>query len=191
MYFNDDLFLLKESKVEDFFINGYPVLRGSWKRFNEDIFVKKIKYFFQSNSKKRRVGHKVAQEKGAKLTGFSNYYKFHHTPHPFRKSTIENFFNENNNIFIENIKYKFRNINQFTPQSLSNHLEIKNGTCTLIDDYKLTYFQNYKKPFWWLKYRLNKIDKENQKLFLCMQSLDQCPEEKLSYIKNWLYNKYD
>lgn len=191
IYFNDDLFLLQEIKIEDFFINGFPVLRGSWKKFNEDIFIKKVKFFFQSKNKRKRAGHKVAQEKAAKLLGFSKYFKFHHTPHPFRKSTIEGFFNENDDIRIENIKYRFRNNNQFTPQSLANHLEIKNETSNLEKDYRMVYFQNYKKPFFWIKYKLNRANKDKSKLFLCMQSLDQCPVDKLAYIKNWLSNKYD
>ncbi|MGB0879658.1 MAG: Stealth CR1 domain-containing protein [Polaribacter sp.] len=191
IYFNDDLLLLRKTKVEDFFKNGYPVLRGSWKKFNEDIFIKKVKFFFQNNSKRKRAGHKIAQQKGAKLVGFTKYFKLHHTPHSFRKSTIENYFNNNNDVKIENIKYRFRNNTQFTPQSLANHLEIKNNTYILKNDYQLVYFQNYKKPFWWIKSKLKKVEKDKNKLFLCMQSLDQCPEEKLRYIKNWLHNKYD
>ena len=59
------------------------------------------------------------------------------------------------------------------------------------DDYKLSYIQNYKKPFLWLKYKLRDADKNGNKLFLCLQSLDQCPPEKLSFIKKWLQEKYN
>jgi hypothetical protein len=191
IYFNDDLFLLRETKIGDFFKNNFPVLRGSWKKFNEDIFIKKVKLFFQSNAKSKRAGHKLTQEKSAKLVGYNRYFKFHHTPHPFRKSTIENFFSKNENIRTENINYKFRNSNQFTPQGLANHLELKNKTCSLVKDYRIVYYQNYKKPFWWLKYKLRKAERDQNKLFLCMQSLDQCPGEKQKFVKNWLHDKYD
>ena len=36
------------------------------------------------------------------------YYNFRHTPHPIRKSTFENYFKKHPEVFIENIKYKFR-----------------------------------------------------------------------------------
>ena len=188
IYFNDDMFLIRETKVKDFFEEGFPVLRGKWFQLNEDNLLKKI---FSSKKKKTRAGHKIAQQKGAKIIGFKKYYKFEHTPHPFRKSTFSNFFKENKDIEKNNIKYRFRNINQFTPQSLINHIEIKNGTCKLESEYKMVYFQNYKKPFWWIKFKLLNFTKNADKLFLCMQSLDQCPEKKLKFIKKWLSNKYD
>jgi hypothetical protein len=191
IYFNDDCFLLKEVKIDHFFYNGYPVLRGKWKKFNEDIFIKQIKIFFQGKNKGSKIGHKIAQEKAAKLAGFEKYFKFHHTPQPLRKSTIKNFFNENEDVRVENIKYRFRNKNQFLLHGLANHLEIKNNTFLLKENYQLVYFQNYKKPFWWLKMKLKRAKNDKNKLFLCMQSLDQCPEKKLMYIKKWFNCKYD
>jgi hypothetical protein len=191
IYLNDDFFLIKETKVEDFFKNGHPLLRGKWKKFNEDIFVKQIKYFFQSKNKDVKIGHKAAQEKAAKLVSFKKYFKFHHTPQPLRKSTIENFFSENKGIRRENIKHRFRSNNQFLLQSLANHLEIKNKTFLPRDEYQLVYFPNYKKPFWWIKYKLKNSEQSTNKLFLCMQSLDLCSDDKLNYIKNWLEKKYN
>ena len=183
IYFNDDMFLIKEVSLEDFFIRGVPVLRGKWLKFNEDMFFKKI---FSSKNKKTRAGHKIAQEKGAKIIGFKKYFKFHHTPYPLRKSTFENFFKINPQIEDLNIKYRFRNYNQFTPQGLVNHIEIQNNSCVLKFDYQMLYFQNYKKPFLWLKFKLNILSQKKDKLFLCAQSLDQAPNHKLKLILNWL-----
>ena len=187
IYFNDDMFLVKEVKETDFFIDGKPVIRGKWLPFNENIFYKR---WFNSEKKKNRAGHKKAQEKSAKLLGLQKYYKFHHTPYPLRKATFRNFFKEQREVELLNIVHKFRNKEQYTPQGLANHIEIKNKTAVLKNDYQLVYFQNYKKPFAWLKLKLNKVTKRQNKLFLNMQSLDQCPKEKLSYVLNWLENKY-
>ncbi|CAM1333276.1 Stealth CR1 domain-containing protein [Tenacibaculum aestuariivivum] len=187
IYFNDDMFLVREVKIADFFIDGKPVIRGKWLSFNENILYKRL---FNSNKKKKRAGHKKAQEKSAKLVGFKKYYKFHHVPYALRKSTFLNFFKENKAVEILNIKHKFRNPNQYTPQGLANHIEIKNKTAVLKSDYQLIYFQNYKKPFFWLKFKLNTFTKRKNKLFLNMQSLDQCPKEKLDYVLSWLDNKY-
>lgn len=190
VYFNDDLFLLKETSREDFFKDGFPILRGKWSKFNEDIFIKRFKKLITNKAKAKKAGHKIAQQKGAKISGFKRYFKHDHTPHTFRKSTLENFFKEHKEIETTNVKYRFRHSDQFTPQSLANHIEIKNNTCSLSNDYNMIYFQNYKKPFWWLKLKLLRFSKKPDKLFLCMQSLDQCPEEKFSFIKKWLLNKY-
>jgi len=176
IYFNDDFFLINETKPEDFFKDSLPILRGKWQKFDSDIFYKKFK--------KARIGHKYAQQKAAQLLGFKNYYNFKHTPHPLRKSTFENYFNSNKEVFIDNIKYKFRNDIQFTPQGLANHIEIKNKTCVLKDDLQLMYFRSYKKPLFWYKFKLNIHSKG--KLFLGLQSLDLCPPHILKYLLDWL-----
>ena len=108
-----------------------------------------------------------------------------------KKSTFENFFKNHPELLDINIKHRFRHPEQYTNQSLANHIEIKNNNFGLKKDYQLVYFQNYKKPFWWIKYKLTKLTTDKNKLFLCMQSLDQCPENKLTFIKNWLNKKYN
>ena len=176
IYLNDDFFLINETKPEDFFKNGLPVLRGKWQQFDSDIFYKKFK--------KIKLGHKTAQQKGAQLAGFKKYYNFKHTPHPFRKSTFENYFKTNEDIFIGNIKYRFRSHDQFLFQSLINHIEIKNKTCVFKNDLQLLYFRSYKKPLFWYKFKINIQTKG--KLFLGMQSLDLCPPHILKYLLDWL-----
>ncbi|AOZ98132.1 Stealth CR1 domain-containing protein [Flavobacterium commune] len=179
IYFNDDFFLINQTNPEDFFKDGFPVLRGKWLKFDSDLFYKKFK--------KERIGHKNAQQKAAQLIGFKNYYNFKHTPHPLRKSTFEHYFNNNQAVFLENIRHKFRNNNQFTPQGLANHIEIKNKTCVLKEDLQLMYFRSFKKPLFWYKFKLNIQSKE--KLFLGLQSLDICPEPVLNYLLSWLENR--
>ena len=179
IYFNDDFFLIKHTKPTDFFRNGLPVLRGKWLKFDKDIFYKKFK--------KIRVGHKKAQQKAAQLVGLKKYYNFKHTPHPLRKSTFKTYFNNNPNIFIENIKYRFRNKNQFTPQGLANHIEIKNKSCVLIPDLELLYMRSYTKPLFWIKFIF--LLNGNKKRFLGLQSLDQCPSKTLKFLSKWIENR--
>ncbi|WP_179346347.1 stealth family protein [Winogradskyella ursingii] len=180
IYLNDDFFLINEVKPTDFFINGQPVLRGKWLKFEENIFYKKLKA-------PKVSGHKAAQQRAAKLAGFNKYYNFKHTPHPFRKTTFQQYFQENEDLFIDNIKYRFRSNHQFLFQGLINHLEIKNKTCVLKDDLQLIYFRSYKKPLFWYKFKLNIKSKGN--LFLGLQGLDQCPPNILEYILQWLKDR--
>jgi hypothetical protein len=116
IYFNDDFFLINKTRSEDFFQKGLPVLRGKWLKFDQDIYYKKFK--------KQKKGHKSIQQNAARLAGFNKYYNFKHTPHPLRKSTFEIYFKENPKTFINNIKHRFRDSTQFTPQGLANHIEI-------------------------------------------------------------------
>ena len=195
LYLNDDFFLLRETNVSDFFMNNKPVIRGFWTNFYEDIWYKKVQKivykFFDKESKENIYGFKKGQQNIAKILGFKKYVRLDHTIAPLRKSTYNNYYIKNPEILGLNIKHRFRHPEQYTNQSLANHLEIKKDNFVLKNDYQLVYFQNYKKPLWWLKNKLKRAEKDKNKLFLCMQSLDQCPKEKLVYIKNWLHNKYD
>ena len=173
IYLNDDFFLINDTKPSDYFVDGKPVLRGKWRKIDKEKL-----------NKRSKAGHKMAQQKAAQIAGFNKYYNFRHTPHPLRKSTFKDFFERNKDTFLENIKYRFRSENQFTPQGLANHLEIKNKTCILQSDLQLLYFRSYKKPLFWYKYKLN--TKSKNKLFLGLQSLDLCPPHILKYILKWL-----
>ena len=176
IYFNDDFFLINPTKPSDFFRNGLPVLRGKWLKFDEDIFYKKFK--------SPKFGHKTAQQKAAKLVGLKKYYNFKHTPHPLRKSTFETYFKAHKSVALNNIKYRFRNKNQFTPQGLANHIEISNKTCYLEKGLKLLYFRSYKKPLFWYRFKFKRQSDKN--LFLGLQSLDLCPPNILNFLFLWL-----
>lgn len=175
IYLNDDFFLINPTKPDDFFKDGLPILRGKWLKFDRDIFYKKFK--------KQRKAHKFYQQNAADLVDSKKYFKFFHTPHPLRKSTFENFFAAHENIFIENIKHKFRHPSQFTPHGLANHIEIKNDSCFLQDKTKLIYLRSYKKPLFW--YQIYFKFKEKA-LFAGFQSLSECTENKLEFILDWL-----
>ncbi|EAR12681.1 hypothetical protein PI23P_08645 [Polaribacter irgensii 23-P] len=192
LYFNDDFFILNKTTATDFFIKRVPIIRGRWKLFHEDIWHKKLKAFFQDflGKKKNSYSHNQGLQKSAKFLKMEKYILPKHTPSSLRKSTLSNYFEKHSNVLEKNIKYRFRHPSQFVCHSLSNHLEIKKNTFIFKKDCQLIYLQNYKKPFFWIKLKLNYMAKDQNKLFLCMQSLNQSSEKKLQYIKSWLYNKY-
>ena len=191
LYFNDDLFLLNQVMEEDFFIDGKLVLRGLWTPFYEDIWYKKVQAFLLSlrnKKKKKQYGHKLGQQTIAKTLGFNKYLRIEHCVAPMRKSTLKQYYKASPEVLDCNLKYRFRHPDQHVVQSLAYHLEIKNNSAVIKNDFQLVYFQNYKKPLAWIKYKLNKGLKN--KLFLCMQSLDQCSEDKLAYILPFLSQRF-
>ena len=191
IYFNDDFFLLNQLSEEDFFKEGKPVIRGLWTLFYEDIWYKKVQAFLLSlrnKKKKKQAGYKLGQQTIAKILGFKKYLRIDHCAAPMRKSTLKQFYQVSPEVLDCNLKYRFRHPDQYVVQSLANHLEIKNNTAVITKEFRLVYFQNYKKPLTWIKYKLKKGIR-NQ-LFLCMQSLDQCSEEKLAYILPFLSQRF-
>lgn len=195
IYFNDDFFIIKETEPTDYFIDGNPVLRGKWTSFDEDILYKsiyrKIRIALGKKDKLKKYGYKRGQQKAARIAGFDKYFRIDHTPAPTRKSVIKDFFDENPNLKLQNIKHKFRNPEQYLFQSLVNNLEIKNKSAVLKNDFQLGYIGSYKKPFFWYKLTLFRYKINSNKLFLNLQSLDLAPENKLRMILGWLSKRLD
>ncbi len=189
IYFNDDFFLMRSTSPTDFFIEGKPVIRGQWESFYENQKLRKVynglKTFFNKPVKKKsHVGYKQVQQTSAKLVGFDKYVNRHHTPVSMRKSTLETFFKDNN-LLRENIKYRFRNQNQFLITSLSEHLEIKNKTFSFKTDNQLTYFRSYKNIFF-VKLKLFFFLINKNKRFMTFQSLELADPKTLQYILGWI-----
>jgi hypothetical protein len=187
VYFNDDFFLIKETKPEDFFIKNKPVLRGKWLEYDENRWITNLMH---SRKRKRIFCHRFGKQDTAKLLGFDKYYDFHHTPHPIRKSTIKSFFEKDSNLLEDNLKHKFRHKSQILLQGLANHLEIKAKTCILKSDLSLVYTHKYS---WFsiLKKVLKSELRAEKELFLCLQSLETVSKPKLKFLLKWIDKKLD
>ena len=189
VYFNDDVFLMRDVKPTDFFINGSPVIRGKWEAFYENRTFRNIFNSFRSLIRKPRrrkaSGFKQVQQNSAKLAGTSRYVRRFHTPVSIKKSTLDNFFAENSEILRENVKHPFRDKTQFIISSLSEHLEIKNKTYYFQRDTQLSYFRTYKHIFL-VKLKLFMFLKNEKKLFATFQSLELASNEIQAYIFKWL-----
>ncbi len=190
--FNDDTFLMRATTKEDFFKKGLPIVRGRWEKYYEDQILRNlyIKFLSLFGVKKNlsTPGYKKAQQKSAKLVGTKKYIRRDHTPVSLRKSTIEEFFETNNEIFKNNIKHRFRDESQFIISSLSNHLEVEKGTYYLENDFQLSYFQSYRNLLF-IKFKLYWFSYNKIKLFMCFQNLEIAKEVELNFILNWIDRK--
>lgn len=186
--FNDDTLIMREVSVDDFFINGEPIIRGKWQQFNENKTIRKsyhkILTFLDIPIKKNKYSFKKLQQNSAKLALMDKYVRRFHTPVCVRKSTLTNFFKKDT-LLRKNIQHRFRNENQFLLSSLSEHLEIKNNTYHYRNYSQLTYFRSYKK-LWLTKLKLNWFEKDKSKLFITFQSLDMANDKILEYILYWI-----
>ncbi|MGK0453157.1 MAG: hypothetical protein ACJAYY_000616 [Paraglaciecola sp.] len=192
LFFNDDFFLMKETKIEDFFIGNATVIRGKWDSYYEDKPIRKLALKLKSIFKKvdpNKGGYKLSQQNTAKLLELKKYLRIDHTPVAIKKSSIEGYFKLNPKSLDHNIKYKFRHKTQFLIMSLSNHLEIKKNTFILKNNFNLSYYQSYN----YLKviFKLFLFDKDKTKKFMCFQMLVLANKKSLSYILNWIDKKLD
>jgi hypothetical protein len=123
IYLCDDFSIARPVQPTEFFENDLPVLQGTLKPLPPSIFP-----WLRSKLKLHRPGHKRAQQAGARLAGRrGSYLLVRHHPHPMRRSTLTRFFASNPSVLRAQAGHRFRSVAQFSPVSLSNHLEIAAG----------------------------------------------------------------
>lgn len=188
IYFNDDFILTQKVTPEHFFRNGSVVLRGDWKRMQtygsiriliNRVFSKLVRSLFKIT----RSLHHLQQIKSARKAGFKKrYFRFPHVPHPLRKSTIERFFSDNPDSFEENIRYRIRDVQQFSSIFLSHYLEILGGTA-ILSDTRGIYMLNGETDFNYnLRKKINKI-RQSKCTFLSLQGFEKFSESNKSEIE--------
>lgn len=185
IYFNDDILLLKPVSVRDFFREDKVVLRGRWTSFREGKLHKQL-----FPRKAGTTSFTQGQENSAKKVGFNRLFRYDHCPQPLHRSTLESYFLENPTVETQNCQYRFRNGNQFLSVGLAHHLEIKNNRSIIEHNMRLAFFSSYKKPLCWLQRQFYRLENNNNKWFLNLQSLDLCPAKKQAFIMDWLERYY-
>lgn len=196
IYFNDDFLLTKKVTPEDFFNREKVVLRGSWEKmvkFNQPrvYFHRTINYLLKKMLGIHRTMYLMAHMQGAKLAGFTDkYYWSPHIPHPIRATTLYNFFAANKEIFYHNIKYPFRDMNQFRPISLANHEEIIMNNVVLENADSSEMISGERDTKSNIINKIKNIKSGNTK-FLCLNSLDKIKNPLRSDIEYFLMEYLD
>ncbi len=190
IYFNDDMFLVKKTNPEDWFVGDKAVLTGNWvKTYNKKtikIISQKIISFFNM-----RPSFNASQSKAANIAGFnSKYFKSYHCGRPQIKSIIKDFYNKNPEKLVDQIKYKFRDDRQYMPYSLCWHLLIKK---TLFIESSISKLVEIKKASELspnqLVNLLNKIDTQADIKFLNIQDLNLASDVTQQVFQKWFFKK--
>jgi len=190
VYFNDDIFLLRSIKPEDWFVDSKPVLRGSWSTppFERLLWdqIKKgvIKLFLPNKKIDLQASFQVNQWTAAKLLGFKfRYFKSGHTPLAMDRNRLENYFKSKPQILEQNISHRFRNYEQFNTVSLANHLEIKAGNENFANSQAI-YMQPHNRGDQYVDKKFEECKKDKTKFFACVQSLDLSSSEDQKKVKD-------
>ena len=190
IYFNDDMFLIKETNPEDWFLDKKAVLTGIWaKTYNRHpvkTILEKIK-----NLLKIRPSFNAAQSKAANIVGFQNrYFKSYHCGRPQIKSVIKDFYDKNPEKLVDQIRYKFRDSRQYMPYSLCWHLLIKKKLFIESPISKLIEIKKARElsPNQLISL-LNKIDSQANIKFLNIQDLNLASDIAQQVFQNWFFEK--
>lgn len=189
VYFNDDMFLIRPIKEEDWFVNNVPVLRG--KKTLAPIFHviwQKIQLILNSDKKLRPSFH-LGQYNAAKVSGFNfTYFVFSHTPHPILKQNSKTFLELSKERIEQQLKFKFRHFSQFNFISYCYHLTLKKEMYS-IQPFALSYVQPVKRKKNYINKKIALCEKKEAIKFMCVQSLDLCSKEDQNKILDWIHNR--
>jgi len=177
VYFNDDEILIRELREEDWFIGDRPVLMGRWllppyRRYAISKLKVLINRHLRNNKDYRpRISFYIRQWKSASLPGFRRRYFFHdHSPHPFNKKTLEEYFTAHPGVLEKTISYRFRDPDQVLVSSLAYHLEILKGNRNF-RKIRLGYFHPWY-PDWRLYKRIRRCGNDTRIKFICVQNIE-------------------
>ncbi len=195
VYFNDDFFLIRPVRSEDWVLNKQVVLRGKWMpgaqpRIIWDNFRKFVnrKLCKQKQFKPRHSFH-VTQWLSASMLGFKCwFFASGHAPYVLNKQAIKDFYVKNDALLRKNISFRFRDYMQFNIASLSNHLEIINNNRNKRKP-GLMYMQPHKRKRGYVEKKIFLMENNPHIKFLCVQSLDLCTEHDQRKIFQWLEEK--
>jgi hypothetical protein len=191
IYFNDDFIITSKVKPGHFFKDGKVILRGKWNSIKNYGRVRLTINHAVSFIAKRFLGitrsmHLLLQIRSAQLAGFNDkYFRVPHVPHPICTDTLKKFFDNNPETFEDNIRYRFRNMDQFSSIFLANHLEIKSGNAEFRspNDFLMIHGEMDFIPV--LNRKLSKI-KNNHVRFVCLQGLEKFERRHLKKIRKTL-----
>jgi Stealth protein CR2, conserved region 2/Stealth protein CR1, conserved region 1 len=128
LYFNDDVFLTAPVTPADFFAENGPVLRGKW-----------VDYSALAECGESRgdasLLHQYNQINAAEIIGYSASHLFEsaHVVHPMQYSVMAALFESYAAECERNASYRFRDTEQYLPQSLYNHACLASGDATILD----------------------------------------------------------
>jgi len=141
-----------------------------------------------SGRKNIRPKYRIVQENAARLAGImGNFLHVHHHPHALRRSLLSEFYRDRSEVLSKQVKYRFRNISQYLPVSLSNHLELIYGTPFVKRKRTVAYIRPGRKG---LPHKTVNAIRNEVTLFGCVQHLDSFSPEVQAEVHQVLCDKF-
>ncbi len=184
--FNDDFMLASPATPEDFFTSdGKPIC---YAERNSVTVTKFTRMFKHRKDGSRKVTFKGLMTNAADIAGSKKFYfRLEHTPRALRRDFYEKWFSEHKEQMLQNIRYRFRDPDQFTPQELQYLALYRNGDCIHRNPRNILFFLQPKRKKGYVGQKLAKLSRMKNCKFLCFNSIDLAskPDRDLifSYIR--------
>ena len=173
--FNDDLILAAPTSPEDFFTkDGKVICYG--KRYGAlDLFTSPILGHHDCNSK--LVTFRKMMYNASKIMGKRNgLIRLYHTPKALRRSVYEEFFAKHPEHLLNNIRHRFRHLEQYNVQVVQYIDLFNKGLCQLRRAYSQLLYMNSMATDDYVSERLTQFSQQPNHKFGCFNSIDQMTE---------------
>ncbi len=177
--FNDDLMLGCPISPEDFFgPDGTMVVYGK-------------RYSMMWMQLKLRLGKKLDMYMSylfnAVLIAGSHrtYLKTDHTPRGLCRSWFEDFFSNNEELLIRNIKHRFRDLSQYSSELVQYSMLDRQGKCVIKSFRDHMFYMKPKKISGYVDRKLRKLSTRSYK-FCCFNSIEKASPDDLKKIISWV-----
>lgn len=186
IYLNDDFFLLRPCQPSDFFCDNQLIIRGAMR----PVWPIALRRALRDQSGGRlfaRTSEKEKQANAAALLGLRGKYLWHdHTPHPFLRDRMAEFWARHPDRMIANATPRWRQHDQFGIAALSYLLDRAAGNPTLRPT-ELLYLQPAGRhdEAAYLTRKLTQVDAQGLR-FACIQSLDAATDATRTHVARWL-----
>lgn len=189
VYFNDDFVLIKPVAATAFFDGGRPVLHGRRMSMPDARLDRRLRRLWRALVKPPpgalRASNTQAQALGARLAGADGRFLLaSHSPYPLRRSTLQGYFDSHSQVLERNLSYRLRDLNQFAPTSLANHLELQRGHAVVAEDENCLYLKPASD-----RHTLSRIaaaEHDEHLVCACVQSLDEADAGMREQVLAWL-----
>ncbi|MCI5990409.1 MAG: Stealth CR1 domain-containing protein [Candidatus Cryptobacteroides sp.] len=183
IYFNDDFMLVRPTSPEDYFDGDKVVCYAN--KFSIP-FANLIQFLKPRSNGHKKVTFKHKMVLAAEVLGIRDYfYRLGHNPQSMRVSVYREYFEKHPDVLERNIKYRFRDIEQFQAPELGFLLCRLRGELVLRPKkgnnlYLLPKGRSY------MKCHLDKFRKSTREKFCCVNSLNYASEEDREATLAWL-----
>ncbi len=189
IYFNDDFIAIEPSSTDDFFRDDKMVIRGEWRKLHNHGAVRSTisgiaNRLYSLLGLRDRPMFLLHEVRAANLAGLgSRYVAIPHVPQAAIRSTLEAFFADRPELFIHNVKFRFRSMQQFGTLPLAAYLEVARGNYILntSDDHLTVDFSLGKD----VADALNKLLMGGHR-FLCLQNFEKADVQSQKRIREFL-----
>lgn len=182
---NDDYMLCRPTRPEDFFSEDGKVV----------CYARKISLWWTRLTrriKSRKAGRAKVTFKGlmmnaAKLAGQKVWFlRLDHAPKALLRSFYERYYAAHPEAVVRNIRHRFRNPDQYTPEELQYLLHLRNGCCRLLPNKGNLFFLQPKDKPDYVSRKLAKLRNDRTCKFCCFNSIDLASEEERRAVQSWI-----